>query len=154
MCHVSFKKIFVFMCVWVCVYVICVCVCENVSRHMSQITCGGQGVNLKFICTSHVAWDRVHFFVLLHRPVYMPHEHWQILLALAPIYFYYIFSLFTFQMLSPFWFPLWKHPIPSPFPLLTNPLTPTSLSWYSLILGQHFSSSQKSCMLLKFTMVV
>ena len=38
-------------------------------------------------------------------------------------------------MLSPFWFPLQKPPIPSPLPLLTNPHTPASLSQYSPTLG-------------------
>ena len=41
------------------------------------------------------------------------------------------YFLFTFQMMSPFLFPLWKPTIPSPLPLLTNPPTPTSLSWHT-----------------------
>ena len=44
--------------------------------------------------------------------------------------FFEIFSLFTFQMLSPFLISLWQPPalIPSPLPLLTNP--PTLTSWF------------------------
>ena len=38
-------------------------------------------------------------------------------------------------MLSPFLVSPPRAPIPYPLPLLTNPLTPTSLSWYSLTLG-------------------
>ena len=38
-------------------------------------------------------------------------------------------------MLSPFLVSLPKTPIPSSFPLLTNPPTPTSLSLHSLTLG-------------------
>jgi hypothetical protein len=40
--------------------------------------------------------------------------------------FYYIFSLFTFQMLLLFLFSPLKTPIPSSSPLLTNPPTPGS----------------------------
>jgi hypothetical protein len=33
------------------------------------------------------------------------------------------------------WFPLWKPPIPSPLPLLTNPPIPASWPWHFSILG-------------------
>jgi hypothetical protein len=49
-------------------------------------------------------------------------------------FFYLIFSLFTFQMLSPFLVSCPKIPYPFPPPplhLLPNPPTPTLLSWHS-----------------------
>jgi hypothetical protein len=46
------------------------------------------------------------------------------------IYFLYLY----FECFPPSWFPSWKAPIPFPLPLLTNPPTPTTLSWHSLTL--------------------
>jgi hypothetical protein len=50
------------------------------------------------------------------------------------LFFSWIFSLFTFQMLSPFPFPPPKNTLPlspSLFPLLTNPPTPAFWPWHS-----------------------
>jgi hypothetical protein len=42
-------------------------------------------------------------------------------------------------------FPLWKPPMPSPLPLLTNPPTPASLSWHCPTLGyQAFTGPRAS----------
>ena len=49
-------------------------------------------------------------------------------------FFYYIFSSFTFQILSPFLVSPPKIPYLLPLPLLHNPLTPTSWPWHSPIL--------------------
>ena len=46
-------------------------------------------------------------------------------------FFFIKFFKFTFQMLSPFL----VSPLKTPFPLLTNPPTPTFLSWHSPTLG-------------------
>jgi hypothetical protein len=51
------------------------------------------------------------------------------------IIFLFDFSLFTFQMFSPFLFSPQKPPIPSPLPLLTNPPTPALFFWQSPTLG-------------------
>jgi hypothetical protein len=46
-------------------------------------------------------------------------------------------------------FPLWKPPIPPPFPLLTNPPSPASLSWHSPTLGhQAFTGPRASLPLM------
>ena len=61
--------------------------------------------------------------------------------ALFTIYFLYL----HFKCYSLSWFPLQIAPIPSPFPLLTNPSTATSLSWHSPTLGyQAFSGIRAS----------
>jgi len=56
------------------------------------------------------------------------------------LFFYWIFYLFTFQMLSPFQFPLRKPTIPSPHPyfyevLPTSLLISASLPWHFSTLG-------------------
>ena len=64
-------------------------------------------------------------------------------LSLVFHFFYWIFSLFKFQVLSPFSvsLPETSYHIPSPsasmrvLPPHTHPLTPTSLPWYSPTLG-------------------
>jgi hypothetical protein len=59
------------------------------------------------------------------------------------LFFYYIFSLFTFQMLSPALVSLWKPPIPSIFPC--SPSTPASWPWHFPILGHRtFTGSRTS----------
>jgi hypothetical protein len=72
-----------------------------------------------------------------------PHTHWELLQLINNFskvagyknccfkkIFYYIFSSFTFQMLSQ------KSPIPPPHPaLLLYPLTPTSWRWCSPVVG-------------------
>jgi hypothetical protein len=54
--------------------------------------------------------------------------------------FYYMFSSFTFQMLSPFLVSSLKIPYTLPLPLLPNLLTPTSWSWHFPILGPRIFS--------------
>ena len=56
------------------------------------------------------------------------------------IYFYLIFSLFIFQMLSPFL----VSPYPLPKPLQTNTPTPTSRPWYSPTLGHRAFTGPKA----------
>jgi hypothetical protein len=46
-----------------------------------------------------------------------------------------MFSLFTLLILSPFLISPQNPPCPIPLPLLTNPPTPTSLTWHSPTLG-------------------
>jgi hypothetical protein len=49
--------------------------------------------------------------------------------------FSFRFSLFAFQILSPFLISLLKIPLSHPPPLFTDSPTPTSLSWHSPTLG-------------------
>jgi hypothetical protein len=65
--------------------------------------------------------------------------------------FYWIFSLFAFQMFSPFLvsppkiiLPYPLPPIPSLFPLLTNPPTPAFWPWYFPTLGHRDFIGQKA----------
>ena len=53
---------------------------------------------------------------------------------------YFLYLHFKCYSLS--WFPLWKTPIPSPFPMLTNPPSPDSLCWHPLHWGFEPSQDQ------------
>ena len=57
------------------------------------------------------------------------------LLGIFSFFFIRYFLYLHFRCYPLSWFPLWKTPISSPLPLLTNPPTPTSWPWHSPILG-------------------
>jgi hypothetical protein len=59
---------------------------------------------------------------------------------------YFLYLHFKFYPLSSF--PSKNSPIPLPLPLLTNPATPTSLSWHSPTLGHRISQDQRSILSL------
>jgi hypothetical protein len=69
-----------------------------------------------------------------------------VLIVYIFLFFYWVFSLFTFQMLSPFQVSSPESPIPSLCPLLLCGCSPshlsirTSMSWHSLNLG-HLAST-------------
>ena len=86
----------------------------------------------EIIVTGEVLFNTFHcwcFYFIIHSSLFLE--------IYFKNFYYWIFSLFTFQVISPFLVlpPDIPSPVSSLFPLLTNSLTPASWPWHSPTLG-------------------